>query len=195
VSNLDSNDPLEHFMLNDSTTKGENLEVDMCAQLLEASPPIAPSLAEVEPLKVENQPLSDEAQAPEVELKPLPSSLRYKFLAPNSTYPVIVNASLNASQVDSLLRVLREHRKAIGYALDYLKGIHPSECMHRILIKDYYKPSIEYQRRWNPSIQEVIMKEILKLLEAGIIYPIFDSTWASPVHVVPKKGGMIVVKN
>ena len=84
VSNLNSNDPLEHLMFNDSTTEDENPEVAMCAQLLEASPPIPPSLAEVEPLKVENKPLFDEMQAPKVELKPLPSSLRYEFLGPHS---------------------------------------------------------------------------------------------------------------
>jgi len=66
------------------------------------------------------------------------------FFGPNYTYPVIVNATLNASQVDSLLRVLRLHRKAIGYTLDNLKGIHPSVSMHRILIEDDYKPSIEH---------------------------------------------------
>ena len=68
----------------------------------------------MEILKVEEEPLTDEEQAPKAELEPLPSSLRYEFLGPNSTYPVIVNANLNACQVDSLLRVLRAHRKAIG---------------------------------------------------------------------------------
>jgi len=149
----------------------------------------------VEHLKVEEKPSFDKKWTPKVELKPLSSSLRYEFLRPNSTYPVIVNASLSASQVDSLLRVLREHYKAIGYTLDDLKGIHPSVCMHWILIEDDHKPSIEHQRRLNPNIQEVVKKEILKLLKAGIIYPIFDSKWVSSVHVVPKKGGMTVVKN
>jgi len=69
-------------------------------------------------------------------LKPVPPSSRYEFLGPNSTYPVSVDASLSASQVDSLLRILRMHRKAIGYTLDDLKGIHPSVCMHRILMED-----------------------------------------------------------
>jgi len=81
-------------------------------------------------LKVEEKPSFNEERSPEVELKPLPSFLRYEFLGPNSTCPMIVNTSLNACQVDSLLRVLREHRKAIGYTLDDLKGIHPSVCMH-----------------------------------------------------------------
>ena len=62
-------------------------------------------------LKVEEEPLTDEGQAPKVELKPLPSSLRYEFHGINSTYPVVVNADLNACQIDSLFRVLREHEK------------------------------------------------------------------------------------
>ena len=67
--------------------------------------------------------------------------------------------------------------------------------MHRILMEDDHKPSIEHERRLNPNMQEVVKKEILKLLKAGIIYPISDSKSVSPVHVVPKKGGMTVVKN
>ena len=130
MSNLDSNDSFEHLMLNDSTTKDENPKVAMCVQFLEASPQIPPSLAKVEPLKVQEKPSSDEEQALEVKLKPLPSSMRYEFLALNFTYPVILNASLSASQVDSLLRVLREQRKAIIYTLDNIEGIHPSVCMH-----------------------------------------------------------------
>ncbi|XP_019089243.1 PREDICTED: uncharacterized protein LOC104733997 [Camelina sativa] len=57
------------------------------------------------------------------------------------------------------------------------------------------KTSIEHQRRLNPNLQDVVKKEIMKLLNAGIIYPISDSNWVSPVHVVPKKGGVTVVKN
>ena len=81
--NLDSNDPLEHLMLNNSTTKDENPKVAKCAQLLEASPPILFSLAEVESLQDEHNPSSYEIKAPDVELKPLPSFLRYEFLGPN----------------------------------------------------------------------------------------------------------------
>ena len=79
-----------------------------------------------------------------VKLKPLPSSLRHEFVRPNCIYPVIVNASLIVSQVDYLLRILRMHRKAIRCTLDDLKEIHPSMCMHRILIEDDHKPSIEH---------------------------------------------------
>ena len=57
------------------------------------------------------------------------------------------------------------------------------------------KPVVDHQRRLNPKMKEVVRKEILKLLEAGIIYPIADSRWVSPVHWVPKKGGITVVPN
>ena len=83
----------------------------------------------MEILKIEEAPSSDAEQAPNIELVPLLSTLRYKFLGLNSTYPVIVTASPNACQIDALLTILREHRNAIGCTLNDLKGIHPSVCM------------------------------------------------------------------
>nr|GEU59623.1 hypothetical protein [Tanacetum cinerariifolium] len=62
------------------------------------------------------------------------------------------------------------------------------------LIKDY-KPAVQHQRRVNPKIYDVIKKEVEKLLDAGLIYPISDSIWVSPIHCVPKKGGYSVVEN
>ncbi|XP_078163505.1 uncharacterized protein LOC144558538 [Carex rostrata] len=132
--------------------------------------------------------------APKVELNPLPSTLRYEYLGPNQIYPVIVNASLNQDQTSQLLQILRMHRKAIGYTIDDLKGINPSICMHRILMEEGHKPTIEGQRRLNPNLSEVVRKEIQKLLDAGIIYSISDSKWVSPIHVVPKKGGTTVIE-
>jgi hypothetical protein len=67
--------------------------------------------------------------------------------------------------------------------------------MHKILLEEDFKPIVQPQRRLNPSIKEVVQKEVMKLLDAGIIYPISDSAWVSPVQVVPKKGGMTVVLN
>ncbi|GJU14198.1 reverse transcriptase domain-containing protein [Tanacetum coccineum] len=62
-------------------------------------------------------------------------------------------------------------------------------------MEEDYEPTVQHQRRVNPKIHDVIKKEVEKLLDAGLIYPIFDSPWVSPVHCVPKKGGMTVVKN
>ncbi|GJT73782.1 reverse transcriptase domain-containing protein [Tanacetum coccineum] len=78
---------------------------------------------------------------------------------------------------------------------DKLPGIDPSFCTHKILMEDDFKPAIQHQRRVNPKIHEVIKKEVIKLLDAGLIYPISDIPWVSPVHCVPKKGGMTVVEN
>ena len=113
VSNNNSNDPLEHLMVNNTTTKDGNPEVAECAQLLGTSPPIPPTLDKVESLQDERKPSFDEVKAPDVELKPLPSSLRDEFLGPKSTYPMIVNANLNATYIDCLLRVFRKYREAI----------------------------------------------------------------------------------
>ncbi|KAF8105296.1 hypothetical protein N665_0159s0001 [Sinapis alba] len=121
--------------------------------------------------------------------------VRYAFLGPNDTYPVIVSNELDATELSTLLNELKTFRKTIGYSLDDIKGISPSLCMHRIHLEDESMTSIEHQRRLNPNLKDVVKKEILKLLDAGVIYPISDSKWVSHVHVVPKKGGITVVRN
>jgi hypothetical protein len=168
---------------------GTKLEGDAQAyeELLDENPPIK-GLGIEELIEGKVVPLPKEA--PKVELKPLPPNLRYEFLSPNSTYTVIVNASLNEGETEKLLNILKKYPKAIGYTIEDIKGINPSLCMHRILLEEDYKPCIEHQRRLNPN-----MKEVLKLLDAGVIYPIFDSKWVTPVQVVPKKGGLTVIKN
>ncbi|CAN6552424.1 unnamed protein product [Malus baccata var. baccata] len=67
--------------------------------------------------------------------------------------------------------------------------------MHRILIEEDVKPTIDAQRRLNPIMKEVVRNEVMKLLYAGMIYPISDSKWVSPTQVVPKRTGITVVKN
>ncbi|CAA7042033.1 unnamed protein product [Microthlaspi erraticum] len=100
-------------------------------------------------------------------------------------------SELKAPKSTSNLCLRASVQKAIGYTLDDIKGISPDLCIHRIHLEDESKSSIEPQRRLNPNLKEVVKKEILKLLDAGIIYPISDSTWISPVHCVPKKGGSL----
>jgi hypothetical protein len=109
--------------------------------------------------------------------------------------PVIISAELTEEQEGKLLHVLREHKKAIGWTLADIKGISPTYCMHKIRLEEDYKPSAEPQRRLNPVMKEVVKKEIIKWLDADIIYPISDSEWVSPVQCVPKKGGMTVIEN
>ena len=85
--------------------------------------------------------------------------------------------------------MLREHSEAIGWTLADLKGLSPTLCSHTITLEKDAKPNRDPQRRLNPPMMEVVQKEILKWLDAGVIYPIADSEWVSPIHVVPKKGG------
>ncbi|XP_071916696.1 uncharacterized protein [Coffea arabica] len=134
-------------------------------------------------------------QAPKVELKQLPDNLKYAFLGDGDTLPVIISSKLTALEEEKLIRVLKDHKEAIGWTVADIKGLSPATCMHRILLEDGAKPSREAQRRLNPPMMEVVKKEVLKLLDTGIIYPISDSKWVSPVQVVPKKTGITVIEN
>ncbi|GJX85797.1 reverse transcriptase domain-containing protein [Tanacetum coccineum] len=134
-------------------------------------------------------------EIPEVELKELPPHLEYAFLEENNKLPVIISKDLSQDEKTSLINVLKNRKQAIAWKLSDIRGIDPEFCSHKILLEDDYEPSVQHQRRVNPKIHDVIKKEVEKLLDAGLIYPISDSPWVSPVHCVPKKGGMTVVKN
>ncbi|KFK22914.1 hypothetical protein AALP_AAs71106U000100 [Arabis alpina] len=110
----------------------------------------------------------------------------------NEDYPIDL---LERILVNSVIETGELEDASKGYAKLMNDSISPDLCMHRIHLEEGAKTSIEHQRRLNPNLQEVVKKEILKLLEAGIIYPISDSPWVRLVHVVPKKGGVTVVKN
>ncbi|GJY49169.1 reverse transcriptase domain-containing protein [Tanacetum coccineum] len=114
------------------------------------------------------EPLTD------LELKPLPDNLEYVFLEEPSFLP---------------------HKQAFAWKTTDIPGIYPSFCKHKIQLLDDKKPVVQKQRRLNPNMHEVVKKEIMKLLDTGIIYRIADSPWVSPIHCVPKKGGIIVVTN
>ena len=128
-------------------------------------------------------------------LKELPSHLKYAFLELEKAKPVIISAALTENEEQKLLKILRKYKEAIAWSIVDLKGINPSICMHKILLEDNAKTSIEHQRRLNPAMKDVVRKKVLKWLNAIFIYAISDSPWVSPVHVVPKKGGFIVIRN
>ncbi|GJX83960.1 reverse transcriptase domain-containing protein [Tanacetum coccineum] len=134
-------------------------------------------------------------EPPKLELKDLPSHLKYAFLEGNDKLPVIISKELKEEEKAALLKVLKSHKRAITWKIFDIKVINPSFCTHKILMEDDFKPAVQHQRRVNPKIHKVIKKEVIKLLDAGLIYPISDSPWVSPVHCVPKKGGMTVVEN
>ncbi|GJW31963.1 reverse transcriptase domain-containing protein, partial [Tanacetum coccineum] len=114
-------------------------------------------------------------EPPEVELKDLPPHLEYVFLEDDNKLPVIISKELSLGEKADLIKVLKSHKRAIAWKLSDIQ--------------------VQHQRRVNPKIHDVIKKEVEKLLDAGLIYPISDSPWVSPIHCVPKKGGFTVVQN
>ncbi|CAN6541458.1 unnamed protein product [Malus baccata var. baccata] len=192
-----SNDELLTCLTNhDATLTMEENVVDVIAAL-DSAPIHNPKWRHVyESLGVPKQPLLPSSeQAPKLELKLLPSHLKYAHLGVNETLPVIIAADLNDTEEDKLLRVLRKYQDALGWTLADIKGISPALCMHRIFMEAGTKPTVEAQRRLNLIMKEVVRVEVMKLLDAGIIYPISDNKWVSPTQVVPKKTGITVVKN
>jgi hypothetical protein len=118
-------------------------------------------------------------EPPKKELKPLLKTLKYKFLGLAESVPVIIASDLVSGQEEKLLEVLTEHKEAIGWTIDDIKRINPSMVMHMIYLKENAKPSRETQKRLNLNTQEVMRVEVIKLLDAGIIYRIFDIKWVA----------------
>ena len=138
----------------------------------------------------------DEPKEPQqLKLKPLPIELKYAFLGENRQCPVVISSLLTTSQEHNLLHLLRSNKQDLGWKISDLKGINPTICTHPIYLEEESKAVRQAQRRLNPHLQEVVRIEVLKLLKAGIIYPISDSTWVSPTQVMPKKSGVTTVKN
>ncbi|XP_048228875.1 uncharacterized protein LOC125369779 [Ricinus communis] len=132
---------------------------------------------------------------PVLELKELPSHLIYAFLGEEKRLPVIIAADLTPEEQAMLLEVIRKYKKAFAFKIADIPGINPSFYFHKISLEDSFRPVVQPQRRLNPNMKEVVKKEVIKLLDTGLIYPMSNSSWVSPVQVVPKKGGMMVVRN
>ncbi|KAL6335906.1 hypothetical protein AAG906_003531 [Vitis piasezkii] len=121
-------------------------------------------IEEILPLFNKEEEAVVEKEIPKLNLKPLPVELKYTYLEENNQCPVVISSSLTNHQENCLMEVLKRCKKAIGWQISDLKGISP------------------------------LVSEVLKLLQAGIIYPISDSPWVSPTQVVPKKSGITVVR-
>ncbi|XP_058765799.1 uncharacterized protein LOC131639312 [Vicia villosa] len=178
------------------TSEGIDEKESEVISMLKAQPPLTHSRPQRwEELKPEVSSEEKQDIKKGIELKQLPEHLKYIFLDNEEKCPAIINSGLREIQEEELLKVLKKYKGAIGWAMEDLKGISPTLCMHRILMEDDQKPVVQPQRRLNPTMKEVVRKEVVKVLDAGLIYPISDSSWVNPVHVVPKKGGTTVVKN
>nr|GEU65503.1 reverse transcriptase domain-containing protein [Tanacetum cinerariifolium] len=176
-----------------------DLDMEGDIRLLEELLNNDPSLSSLPPKELDVEEIktvkSSIDEPPELELKELPSHLEYAFLEGTDKLPVIISKELKDEEKSALLKVLKSQKWAIAWKISNLKGIDPRFCTHKILMEDDFKPMVQHQRRVNSKIHEVIKKEVIKLLDAGLIYLISDSPWVSPVHCVPKKGGVTVVEN
>nr|GEV46866.1 hypothetical protein [Tanacetum cinerariifolium] len=151
--------------------------------------PVAQKTAK--PNKVKSEQLystsANEIDKKKHELKILPQHLEYAYLHENKSFPISISSKLSEKEKMLLLLVLEKRKEGITCKISDIKGISPSYCTNKILIKDNYQPVIQPQRLLNPKVLKVVKNEIVKLLDSGLIYLISDSSWASPIHVVLKK--------
>nr|KYP77135.1 Retrovirus-related Pol polyprotein from transposon 17.6 [Cajanus cajan] len=184
--------PLEKVLINvvEYLHEEEDREIEACLKSLDSYKEATPNSVHIEDLKEEG-----EVNIPKLELKILPSHLKYVFLEEGGSKLVIISSSLSTLGEEKLVRVLKFYQGAIGWSISDLKGISLTYCMHKIFMEDEYKPVAQPRRRLDPVMKEVVNKEVIKLLDVSMIYPISDSAWVSPVQVVPKKGGMTVIQN
>ena len=105
-------------------------------------------------------------------LKELHEHLKYAFLQPEKGKPIIISAGITRLGEQKLLKTLKQSKEAIAWSIEDLKGISPSICMHKILLEENARTSIEHQRRLNPVMKEVVRKEVLKWLNAGFKFAI-----------------------
>nr|GEU56386.1 DNA-directed DNA polymerase [Tanacetum cinerariifolium] len=170
-------------------------DIHLLEKLLNKDPsssPLHPKELNVEEIKTVKSSIDEPS---ELELKELPSYLEYAFLEGTDKLPIIISKDLKDEEKSAHLKVLKSHKRAIAWKISDINGIDPYFCTHKILMEDDFKPTVQDQRKVNPKIHEVIKKDVIKLLDAGLINPISDSLWVSLVHYVPKKGGMTVVEN
>ncbi|GJS55747.1 reverse transcriptase domain-containing protein [Tanacetum coccineum] len=154
-------------------------------------------------IAINDEPISRKIDAtyydPEGDILILEALLNSKPLPPLSNHkdysPRIRKELKKDKEKAALIKVLKSHKRAITWKLFDIKGVDPEFCTHKILMEEDYEPTVQSQRRVNPKIHDVIKKEVEKLLDAGLIYPISDSPWVSLIHCIPKKGGITVVKN
>ncbi|KAL5549524.1 hypothetical protein UlMin_004755 [Ulmus minor] len=156
-------DSLQSTMLDDSNLEDE-IEEEWA--WIETKQGVGKQKLQFEPIDMSSRefklPKSSVEEPPVLEMKPLSSHLRYAYLGDSSTLPVIISASLTKEQEAQLLEVLKKFKKAIGWTLADIKGISPSFCLHKILLENNEKGSIEAQRRLNPIMKEAVKKKIIK---------------------------------
>nr|GEZ88077.1 reverse transcriptase domain-containing protein [Tanacetum cinerariifolium] len=131
--------------------------------------------------------------------EPISSNIDATYYDPEG-YIFILEALLNndpepLSNQKDFFPTLHKDLKVVEPKTQPKKTNHPKLNLRNCHLTLNYSSKVQSQRRVNPKIHDVIKKEVEKLLDARLIYPISDSPWVSPIHCVPKKGGMTVIKN
>nr|GEU65434.1 reverse transcriptase domain-containing protein [Tanacetum cinerariifolium] len=172
-------------------------DIHLLKELLNNDPSLSlllPKNLNVEEIKTVKSSIDE---PPKLELKELPSHLEYAYLDGTDELPEIIAKDLKDNEKEALLKVLKSHKRANAWKISDIKGIDPRFCTHKILMEDKFKPMIQSQRLVNLKIHEVIKKEVIKLLNAEMIYPIFDSPWiARPMsHLLEKETPFLFFKD
>ncbi|GJT15594.1 reverse transcriptase domain-containing protein [Tanacetum coccineum] len=154
-------------------SEGDTVYLEELLSVINSDPNLPPS--PVCEINVPEKVKSSCEEPPDLELKDLPSHLEYAFLEDDDKLPVIIAKNLKDEDKTALIKVLKSHKHAIAWKISDIKGIDPQFCTHKILMEENAKPVVQHQRRVNPKIHEVIKQEVIKLLDAGLIYPISDS--------------------
>ncbi|XP_041004027.1 uncharacterized protein LOC121249386 [Juglans microcarpa x Juglans regia] len=199
VSTAHDFDPLEYFLVNSEFNSISDLSdvVDICAIFYRTQDygTRAWQLKFEELPKKNDKQIPSSVEAPKAELKPLLKGLKHAFLGPGDIFLVTISSELSESQDEKLIRTLSEHKSALGWSITNIKGSSPLVYSHKINLEEGTSPRRDPQRRLNPTMKEVVKNEVLKLLDARIIYPIADSKWVSSTQVVPKRSSVTAVKN
>ncbi|GJX27352.1 reverse transcriptase domain-containing protein [Tanacetum coccineum] len=154
-------------------SEGDTVYLEELLSVINSDPNLPPS--PVCEINVPEEIKSSCEDPPDLELKDLPSHLEYAFLEGDDKLPVIIAKNLKDEDKTALIKVLKSHKHAIAWKISDIKGIDPQFCTHKILMEENAKPVVQHQRRVNPKIHEVIKQEVIKLLDAGLIYPISET--------------------
>ncbi|GJX56049.1 hypothetical protein Tco_0285946 [Tanacetum coccineum] len=118
----------------------------------------------------------------DIKLKPLLDNLEYVFLEEPYFLPVIKSSQLSKEKKNKLVSVLKKHKEAFAWKTTDIPSICPSFCKHKIQLLNDKKPVFQKQRKLNPNMQEVVKKEIVKLLDTGIQLPIVPGCMLAIFH-------------
>ncbi|GJU40290.1 retrovirus-related pol polyprotein from transposon TNT 1-94 [Tanacetum coccineum] len=160
-------------------SEGDTVYLEELLSVINSDPNLPPS--PVCEINVPEKVKSSCEDPPDLKLKDLPSHLEYAFLEGGDKLPVIIAKNLKNEDKTALIKFLKSHKRAIAWKIFDIKGIDPQFCTRKILMEENIKPVVQHQRIVNPKIHEVIKQEVIKLLDAGLIYPISDSPWVFSV--------------